>query len=66
MSSNLAEGFCRYSHKDFARFVAIARSSLAETQVRLKDAHDLRYLADEEYGDLSRLATGRWWPSRVC
>jgi len=54
--ANLAEGFCRYSHKQFAHFAVIARSSLAETQVRLKDGSDRHYLSRETYQELFRLA----------
>ncbi|MEO7789407.1 MAG: four helix bundle protein [Vicinamibacterales bacterium] len=47
--SNIAEGFSRYSPREFARFVAIARGSLAETQNHLK--HGLRqgYFAPPDY-----------------
>ncbi len=55
-SANLAEGFCRYSHREFARFVSIARASLAETQARLTDGFDRRYLTGEEHRELASLA----------
>jgi four helix bundle protein len=37
--ANIAEGFARYTHRDFARFLSIARGSLAETQNHLHAAH---------------------------
>jgi len=54
--SNIAEGFCRYGHRDFGRFLSIARASLAETQVRLKDGADRLYLSQAEHGELQALA----------
>ena len=54
--SNIAEGFCRYGHRDFARFLSIARASLAETQVRLKDGADRLYLSQREHDELQLLA----------
>jgi four helix bundle protein len=54
--ANIAEGFCRYGHRDFARFLSIARASLAETQVRLKDGADRLYLSQAELGELQVLA----------
>jgi four helix bundle protein len=39
-SSNMAEGFARRSPPDFARFLTIAKGSLAETQVQLRSGLD--------------------------
>jgi four helix bundle protein len=41
---NLAEGFGRYHHREFAHFTRIARSSLKETQNHILDAHDRRLI----------------------
>src|SRR5512140_3088167 len=49
VSSNLAEGFARYGHRDFARFVAIARASLIETQNHLIDATDRGHIQEGEF-----------------
>jgi four helix bundle protein len=54
--SNIAEGFCRYGHREFARFLTIARASLAETQVRLKDGADRLYLSQREHDGLQLIA----------
>ena len=42
--SNIAEGFARFSHREFARYLVIARGSLMETQNHLRDAADRGYL----------------------
>lgn len=47
--SNLGEGFARYSHRDFARFVVIARGSMMETQNHLLDAVDRGHIEEDEF-----------------
>ena len=54
--SNIAEGFCRYGHREFARFLNIARGSLAETQSRLRSGADRLYLSEAEHRELQALA----------
>jgi four helix bundle protein len=54
--NNITEGFLRYSHRDFARFALIARSSIGETQTELGDARDRRYLSEADYERLRTLA----------
>ena len=54
--ANVAEGFCRYGHREFARFLSIARASLAETQTRLSDGADRHYLSQLEHTELQLLA----------
>ena len=53
---NLAEGFSRYSPREFNRFATIARGSLAETQNHLK--HGLRqgYFSPPEYDRAWRMS----------
>jgi len=52
VSANVAEGFGRYHPGDFARFVAIARGSLAETEDRLRDGVDRRHFAPDSAAPL--------------
>jgi four helix bundle protein len=40
---NLAEGFGAYRHPDFARYVRVAKASLAETDNHLGDGVDRRH-----------------------
>jgi four helix bundle protein len=46
----LAEGFGRYTHRDFANYVRMALASLAETQDHLGEALDKKYV-DREWFD---------------
>ena len=54
--SNLAEGFARRSPPDFARFLAIARGSLAELQVQLRAGFDRGYFEQQTVVGLLILA----------
>ncbi len=54
--SNVAEGFARYSHRDFARFVVIAKGSLMETQNHLIDGVARRHMNDGEFRTLWQLS----------
>jgi four helix bundle protein len=47
--SNIAEGFGRGSNREFARFLDIARASMAEVQSLLYVALDVKYLEQDEY-----------------
>jgi four helix bundle protein len=53
---NLAEGFGHFSHREFARFVRIARASLQETQNHLIDARDQGLVDAEEFTRLWQLS----------
>ena len=46
--SNIAEGFGRDSHKDFAHFLSIARGSLYEVDTQLEIAARNNFIASEE------------------
>ncbi len=46
--SNIAEGFGRWSHRDFARFLQIAIGSLKETRDLLIDARHRGYITEDE------------------
>jgi four helix bundle protein len=54
--ANLAEGFGRYRHADFARFARIARGSLLETQNHLDDARKRGYVTCEQFDALHALS----------
>ena len=45
---NIAEGFARYKHKEFAQFVRIAKGSMAEVLDAFIDAVDSGYLQAAE------------------
>jgi len=47
--ANIAEGFGRYAHRDFARFCDIAVGSLTETESHLKVARRHGYVGVEDH-----------------
>jgi len=51
---NIAEGFGRYGHPDFARFVTIARSSLKELLDSTDEALIKRYIDVAEHKSLNQ------------
>ena len=53
---NTAEGFGRYTPKDFVRFLRFAAGSLQETRTHLTDGLKRRYLSPDEHKRLTRLA----------
>ena len=52
--TNIVEGATRESKRDYLRFLNIAASSLSETEYLLLLAHDLRYLDDVPYEELTK------------
>ena len=52
---NTSEGFGRYYHKEFSRFLRIAAGSLHETKNHLRDAHNRAYLTPDRFLRLTRL-----------
>lgn len=52
VSSNIAEGCNRWSHKDKARFYEIAYGSLMENLNQLIVAHDLNYLSKNDLSNI--------------
>ena len=48
---NIAEGFGRYHHPEFARFARIAKASEEECLNHFMKARRLGYINDAEYGD---------------
>ena len=57
MPSNIAEGYRRSSTNDYARFLAIAKGSLMETETFLMLAVRLHYLTQERVVDALALIT---------
>ena len=53
---NIAEGFGRRTHADFARFLDIARGSLMECQNHFQDALDRGYFTEGDFSNLTSLA----------
>ena len=51
--SNIAEGQCRNSTKDFLHFLSIARGSLAEIETQVLIAQHLEYFSKEQLANLS-------------
>ena len=49
ITANIAEGFGRYTYRDYRQFIMIARGSLTETQNHLYTALDLKYIDEEEF-----------------
>jgi len=53
---NTAEGFGRYFHPEFARFLTIARSSLDEVKSKLKGGLQRKYFTREQHDQGQRWA----------
>ena len=53
---NVAEGFHRNSARDFARFLAIARASLGEAEIHLKDGIDRKFYSETDCQKVLELA----------
>lgn len=49
--SNVAEGFERYTRKEFLQFLNIARGSAGEVRSQLYVASDLEYISAQELSD---------------
>ena len=50
--SNIAEGFGRYSNKEFMRFLSIANGSTYEVRCQIKLAQRINYIGEEESQNL--------------
>ena len=55
--SNIAEGFERDGSREFINFLSIAKGSVGEVHAQLYVAHDLNYISDDEFDNLSNLTT---------
>ena len=53
---NIAEGFGRFKHKDFAKFVRIAKASELELLNHFEEAELSGYLSQKERAELEHLA----------
>lgn len=53
---NVVEGYHRQSPKDFARFLVIARASLAETEAQLQDGIDRGHFRAEDLATINSIA----------
>ena len=53
---NIAEGFGRYSRRDFARFVSMAKGSLLETQTNLHIARSRKLVTEQEFARVWELS----------
>ncbi|MEM1406967.1 MAG: four helix bundle protein [Bacteroidota bacterium] len=51
--NNIAEGFGRFSDKEFIRFLGIASSSAQEVKSMSYILLDLKYINDQEFDDLN-------------
>jgi four helix bundle protein len=56
VARNLAEGFYRYDHPDFATFTRYARASLGETQDLLRDGRKRRFWSEAQTRPADALA----------
>lgn len=53
ITSNIAEGFSRYSYKEKLQFYSMAHGSLTELKNQLLIAKDVKYLKEENFRQLS-------------
>ena len=54
VSSNVAEGFKRYSRAEFRHLLSVARGSAGELRSQLHLARRIGYLDDDAHSDLNR------------
>src|ERR1044071_1140428 len=55
VTSNIAEGFERYSRTEFKHFLSISRGSVSEIRSQIHLAHRLNYISDTQFGELHSL-----------
>jgi four helix bundle protein len=54
--ANISEGFGRFTHREFAHFLSIARASLVETKNHLRHLRAIGKLAPERWSHLTEVA----------
>jgi four helix bundle protein len=54
--ANIAEGFRRRSHREFARFLEYSLSSISEAENHLRDARSCGYVSEQEAAQCHQLA----------
>lgn len=54
INSNIAEGFERDSNSEFVKFLGYAKGSAGEALSQIITAHDIGYLADDDYDLLAK------------
>ena len=52
--ANIAEGCGRYGNAELTRFLRIAMGSASELEYHILLAHDLNYIATEDYDEISK------------
>ena len=55
ISSNIAEGFRRFSPREYTRFLRIAHGSCAELESQTLIAHDVEWIPDQDYQKMIEL-----------
>ena len=55
VTRNIAEGFGRYRHREFAQFLLISRGSLFQTKDCLRDGILRKYWSDDDVRELDEL-----------
>ncbi|MEK7508228.1 MAG: four helix bundle protein [Patescibacteria group bacterium] len=53
ITSNIAEGFSRWSYKEKAQFYSIALGSVTELQSQLLIARDVGYVSNEKFNEIA-------------
>ncbi|NOQ68142.1 four helix bundle protein [Patescibacteria group bacterium] len=54
ITSNIAEGFSRQSHKEKVRFYFMSLGSLTEIQSQLLIAKDIDYISEEDFNKIAK------------
>ena len=57
ISSNIAEGYGRRSHKEYLQFYSIAYGSALEVETQLIISKELGFVANENFNEISSLLT---------